>query len=80
MLNRTISSLVIATLLFGGVGANVAHARPSPDILPDIPVNSRALILDKEYWVYPDNDPERTLDVDPTGDYPARFFDNGAHL
>ena len=77
MLNRTISSLVIATLLFGGVGANVAHARPSPDILPDIPVNSRALILDKEYWVYPDNDPERTLDVDPTGDYPARFFDNG---
>jgi hypothetical protein len=59
MLSRTISSLVVATLLIGGVGANAAHARPSPDILTDVPVNTRALILSKPYWVQPDNDPDR---------------------
>jgi hypothetical protein len=75
MLNKTISSLVISTLLVGGVGVTVAHSRPSPDILSDVPISSRALILSKEYWVVPDNDPERTLDADPTSDYPARFLD-----
>jgi hypothetical protein len=68
---------VISTLLVGGVGTNAAQAQPSTDILTDVPVNSRALILDKPYWVVPDNDPERTLDADPTSDYPASFLNNG---
>jgi hypothetical protein len=75
MLNKTITSLVVATLLVGGVGANAAQAKPSPDILTDVPVSSRALILDKPYWVQPDNDPDRFPENDPVGIYPSRFVD-----
>jgi hypothetical protein len=39
-----------------------ALSQPSPDVLPSVPVNTRAVIQNQPYWISPSTDPDRNLD------------------